>query len=197
MELILLRHPPPDVPAGVCYGQSDIGLDPSRFEATIADMSARLEQAFVRTGPAASTARRMVSSPLKRCALAAERLAAHHGLPLAYDERLAEMHFGAWEMQPWLSIAREDIDAWAAAPAHYASPGGESARDVARRVHAWRTRVDGDVLVVVTHLGPIRLLAAQCLGLPMLACQQWPLAFGGVCQLRCHAQHAELICWGG
>ncbi|AKJ67163.1 hypothetical protein PATSB16_07840 [Pandoraea thiooxydans] len=196
MELILLRHPPPDVPAGVCYGQSDIGPDASRFEAIVADMSTRLDQAFARTGPAAPALSRIVSSPLKRCALAAERLAARHGLPLAYDERLAEMHFGAWEMQPWSTIARKDIDAWAAAPERYVAPGGESACDVARRVQAWRAQADGDVLVAVTHLGPIRLMAAQCLGLPILACQRWLLPFGGICQLRCHAQQAELIHWG-
>jgi hypothetical protein len=55
------------------------------------------------------------SSPLRRCAELAARLSDN----IIYDARLAEMHFGDWEMLPWDAIPRAAIDAWAADMAHY------------------------------------------------------------------------------
>lgn len=44
--------------------------------------------------------RRVVSSPLSRCRKLAQYIATAAELPLHFDERLAEMDFGAWEGRP-------------------------------------------------------------------------------------------------
>lgn len=191
MDLILLRHPPPDVPIGICYGQSDMPADPARFDAAVAGMIARADLVLDGTQP-----HRVISSPLRRCADAARHIAAHYDVPLALDDRLKELHFGAWEMRAWNDIDRAEIDAWASDPEHCGAPGGENARELADRVLAWRDSLSGDeTLVVVSHIGPIRLLTALSLGFPLLVCMNWQLLCGGLCRLRFEQGRAELIHW--
>jgi hypothetical protein len=93
MKLHLLRHPQPAVAAGLCYGASDIGVDPGALESVLA--------ALRRAGLPGSLP--VYTSPLRRCAELARRLAPPE---LHIDARLAEMDFGAWEMRAWSAIAR-------------------------------------------------------------------------------------------
>ncbi|MGD1327711.1 histidine phosphatase family protein [Pandoraea pnomenusa] len=199
MDLILMRHPPPDVSPALCYGRTDLALDRTRFDATLASMRSRLASLLGVRAPVA-----LHSSPLQRARRAADALALTFGLPVREDARLAEMDFGAWEMQPWDDIARHDLDAWARDVAGFRPPGGESARDVVLRMDAWlRTLGDaacapGDVHVVVAHAGPIRLHTATALGLPMTACLSWTLDFGGLCHLRLADDgQVRLVRWNG
>lgn len=149
MQLFLVRHPPPDIAPGLCYGRSDVAAS----SAAIAQAAARLRDAGLPgTLP-------VLASPLARCALLAREL----GVPVALDARLAEMDFGAWEMRSWDAIPRAEVDAWAANLLHYRPGGGESVLDVARRVAAFRdelrqARHPGALLVC--HAGTMRLLSA-------------------------------------
>jgi broad specificity phosphatase PhoE len=122
MRLILVRHPQPMVTPGVCYGRTDLGVAADQLEATLA--------ALLRL--AAGTALPLYSSPLRRCAGLAARLSP---API-YDERLVEMDFGTWEMQPWDAIPRAGIDAWAADMVNYQPGGGESVLQMATRISA-------------------------------------------------------------
>lgn len=203
MDLILVRHPPPDVASNVCYGRTDLPVDASRFDATVASMQARLVALLDGRTPVA-----LHSSPLQRARRAADVLAASFGLPVTQDTRLAEMDFGAWEMQSWDAIGRHDLDAWANDVAGFSPPGGESARDIAVRVDAWARglregRTDGRaakdaVHVAVAHAGPIRLHTATALRLPTTACLSWTLDFGGICRLHIADDgQARLIRWNG
>ncbi|MCB1939077.1 MAG: histidine phosphatase family protein, partial [Rhodocyclaceae bacterium] len=88
MELFLIRHPEPDVPEGTCYGRSDIGL---AEDAGVA--AARLRGILPAGIP-------VYTSPLLRCRSVAEHLSPAP----AVDARLAEMHFGEWEMRRWDEI---------------------------------------------------------------------------------------------
>ena len=152
MELHLIRHPRPAVPAGVCYGQADVGL----AEAT--DVVAE------RLRPLLPAQYALYASPLARARL----LAAELGTP-ALDERLREMHFGDWELLPYADIGTA-IDTWASDPLGFRAPGGESAREMAARALQW---LDGILanppaapVVVVAHGGPLRAIAGHLLGLP-------------------------------
>lgn len=197
MDLILLRHPPPDVSAALCYGRTDLAVDAARFDATVASMRARLVHLLDGRTPTA-----IHSSTLQRARKAADVLATAFGVGVTEDERLAEMDFGAWEMQPWSGIDRHDLDAWARDVAGFAAPGGESARDVVLRMDAWaselrRSACGSDAVhVAVTHAGPIRLHAATALRLPTTACLSWTLDFGAICQLHVADDgYARLIRW--
>ncbi|MES2264136.1 MAG: histidine phosphatase family protein [Pseudomonadota bacterium] len=147
MRLILIRHPQPLVAPGICYGGTDL--------AVAADEVARVHAALRASLPAGAP---IYSSPLRRCAELAKNL----GTPIL-DPRLAEMHFGAWEMRSWDDIARAEIDAWAADLVHYRPGGGENVLQVATRVaafHAELARLPHEQVVVICHAGTIRLLTA-------------------------------------
>ena len=108
------------------------------------------------------------SSPLGRCRLPAERLAALLGIPVTLDTRLAELDFGSWEGRDWDDVPRASLDEWAADPLGFAAPGGESGASLIRRIRAvQRTLSDASVpCLVVSHGGPLRLLGPMLRGEP-------------------------------
>ncbi|MFS2025819.1 alpha-ribazole phosphatase family protein [Massilia sp. CT11-137] len=151
MTLYLVRHPQPDVAPGLCYGASDVPITEA-------------ELARVQSGLALPRDLPVYSSPLRRCALLAERLAPGR---VTLDARLAEMDFGAWELRPWSDIPRADVDAWTADLLHYRPGGAENVLDVARRVQAFVADLRAPSALIVCHAGTIRLLAALHGGVPL------------------------------
>ena len=158
MRITLIRHPQPLVAAGVCYGSTDLEVGQEQIGQVLAALAGTLPSAA-----------RLYSSPLRRCARLAEQLAEQLATtPPIYDARLAEMNFGAWEMQRWGDIPREEIDAWAAAPSHFHPGGGENVLQMATRVAAFYAALRADSpsdAVIVCHAGTIRLLLARHAGL--------------------------------
>ena len=103
MRLHLIRHTTPDVPAGVCYGQSDVPLA-SSFATEAQEVRKRLCTLLEGNVPS-----RVYSSPLSRCLLLAEAC----GYPDALrDDRLMELNFGAWELQRFDTIADPQLERW-------------------------------------------------------------------------------------
>lgn len=154
MELYLIRHPRVDVAPGTCYGASDVLLAEDAVEA------AR------RLLPLLPEACAVVSSPLSRCRKLAEALSSR----VSIEPRFSEMDFGEWEMQHFDRIGREAVDAWATDPFGFRPPGGESARDMSRRVLAALGEIPASMkngpLVIVAHGGPLRVIAGHLLNLP-------------------------------
>jgi probable phosphoglycerate mutase len=124
------------------------------------------------------TARRIdaiVTSPLQRARRTAEAVATATGAPLATDDGLAETDFGKWEGLTFAEAARrwpEEITAWLDS-ADIAPPGGESFADAGRRVLAALDRVlaahQGETVLLVSHVTPIKTLACRALLAPMAA----------------------------
>jgi alpha-ribazole phosphatase len=152
MCLYLLRHGRPEIAPGICYGSSDLDVT--------AQEHARVASAALPLLPHGAP---MISSPLRRCRVLAMQLAAMLGASsLTFDARLAELHFGEWEMQRWDDIAREQVDAWASDPVTYRPGNGESVLQAAQRVHAFYEELmaqDKDSVIIVAHAGTMRLLA--------------------------------------
>lgn len=157
MILHLIRHPPPLVEPGICYGRLDLlAEDPP---AVAAALRGELPPGLP-----------VWSSPLRRCRDLAVEL---HPQP-AFDARLQEMDFGAWEGRQWDEIPRRELDAWAADVADYAPPGGESPRQLQQRVLAFVATLQVAEAVLVTHAGVIRVLQAAQSGSSLeaaLACR--------------------------
>ena len=85
MVVYLIRHTSVDGPQGVCYGQTDVPLNPT-FEEEAALTSARLKGLQFD---------KVYMSPLTRCV----RLATFCGYTDGErDDRIKEINFGAWEM---------------------------------------------------------------------------------------------------
>ena len=151
MQLILVRHTRPAVPAGICYGMTDLDLAP-----TFEDEAARVVAAL-------PPADRLVTSPLGRCRRLAECIGAVRGLAPVIDERLREFDFGRWEGMRWDAIPRTELDAWAADFFNARPHGGESVYMLRQRVRAAIAdyRRSGVSHVVVTHAGVIKAALAQ------------------------------------
>jgi alpha-ribazole phosphatase len=150
VRLFLIRHPPPAVPPGTCYGRTDLPLadDPADCAAALAPLL-----------PAGAP---LFSSPLARCRRLAERL---HPAP-RFDERVREIDFGEWEMQPWDALDRGLLDAWAADPFHFVPPGGEAVASLRRRVAAFLAELPEEAadVILVAHAGVIKVCAAELAG---------------------------------
>lgn len=157
MNIALVRHLAPEVQAGICYGRLDV---PARPDDTGA-------QAIV-DGLAGLAARSVWSSPARRCLGLAEAIAGGKGAALRQDARLQELDFGAWEGQPWDDVPREALDRWAADPLAFAPPGGESGAALLARARSFHRYllIAGEDCVVVSHGGPLKLLAALLRGRP-------------------------------
>jgi len=76
------------------------------------------------------------SSPLCRARQTADAVALALGLPVAVDERLAELHAGIFEGHLWADLAVRfpaEMAAWQAGDPDFVIPGGESRRALAAR----------------------------------------------------------------
>lgn len=153
MHLYLVRHPRPVVAANICYGRTDLAVAAEELALVLASLLPVLPKNAL-----------LFSSPLRRCTeLTASLAQALESPNPTYDERLAEMHFGDWEMRTWDDIPRAAIDAWTNDMVGYRPGGGENVLQVAQRVRAFRdelTELNAEHAVVICHAGTIRLLAA-------------------------------------
>jgi alpha-ribazole phosphatase len=100
------------------------------------------------------------------------------------DARLMEMNFGAWEGRPWDSVPRRELDAWAADVEGYAPPGGESPRQLRKRVLDFVAGLGDGEHVLVTHAGVIRLLLAHVAAASIADSLRHAPAYGSLTTLR-------------
>jgi len=146
MEIYVVRHTTPAIEKGVCYGQSDLELA-STFEEEFYQLSKNIPTSFDK----------LYSSPLKRCALLANKITDD----IVFDDRLKEIDFGKWEMRKWDDIPRTESDAWMQDFVHIAPPHGESYIQLQHRVvDFYHSLLSSrcEVAVLITHAGVIRAL---------------------------------------
>lgn len=172
--IALVRHPAVSNAAGRCYGRLDLPLaDPASIAPIVTALAPR-RGATIHT------------SPLARCRVVAEALAADWSQPSPIiDARLLEMDFGAWEGLLWDDIPRADLDRWAADLLGFAAPGGETgAALVARVTDFWHNVTNRTgAHVIITHGGPLKVLMALADHQPVDLARP-PLALGGICGPR-------------
>ncbi|MGB3625219.1 MAG: alpha-ribazole phosphatase family protein [Henriciella sp.] len=144
----MLRHTRPVDSKGRCYGLTD--LPPGPDFGAVADMLAQ-------SLPSVSL---IVTSPLMRCRLLAQRLAEARDVPMRIDERIIEMDFGTWEGRLWAEIPRDEIEAWAQDFLEGRPHGGETVAMLETRVRAALDDAPGLVedpdVLWVTHAGVVR-----------------------------------------
>ena len=175
LRLLLLRHGETEFTAQRRYsGRGDIPLT-ERGVAQAQAVARRL---------AGTSVDAVVTSPLDRCVRTAEIVAA--GVPIVVDEDLTECDFGDWEGLTFAEVrARwpDEVDGWLASTA-VAPPGGEALVRVAERVERAVARVRANhpsgVVVLVSHVSPIKLVLRDA------------LAAGDAFLHRCHIDPAGL-----
>lgn len=143
----------------------------SRFRGSIDDaltengwsqMNAAITQ---ETTNSTQTWNRIISSPLQRCADFAHQLGQQHSLPVSFDTRFKEMHFGRWEGRTAAELMSTDENAltqfWND-PVQNTPPEAEPLLEFEQRVlSAWTDLLRdyrGERILLVTHGGVIRVL---------------------------------------
>lgn len=129
------------------------------------------------------------TSPLCRAsetaAIVAESLGL--GVPLV-DPRLAEMAYGQWEGMTQAEIRLrwpDQLRRWKRFPDSAAAPAGESLAQVRERLNEffsdplWQQPIAGGVLIV-SHLGPIRVALLQAAQQPLSLFRQIPVPTASV-----------------
>ncbi len=135
---------------------------------------------------------RVLSSPLRRAADAADAVAAPHGLPVETHDGLIEMDVGRMEGLPWADARvryADFLERWMRDESGaLAMPGGESLADVQRR--AWP--------VLAPYLGVPPGAAASDAGSPDAALSATTVVVSHnfvIKVLLCAALELDLRCW--
>lgn len=163
--LWLIRHPETEQSArGVCYGSLDVPLSPAGMR-----QAEEIAQAL-----ASERFDAIYSSPKQRCMEVANKIASGRGCLVQSFDALRELHFGAFEGLSYGEIARrypERYHDWMGRPTETQFPDGECFSQLSARVmnitHTLLRQHEGGSIVFITHGGPIRIIVADALGLPI------------------------------
>lgn len=155
LKLLLVRHGETDWNKELRYqGQRDVSLN-----ATGIRQAHRAGEILKDYKPSA-----LFASDLTRTFQTAEIIGKIIGLSPKREPRLREIHFGEWEGKTYpevLELYPDEVKRWRECPLEAQVPGGETLRDVLRRIleslEDICSQTEGNV-VIVTHGGPIRLL---------------------------------------
>jgi broad specificity phosphatase PhoE len=134
VQLVLVRHGVTEGADGVCMGHRDLPLA-AHGRPALERLAAAWRDDAAPGRAVVPAPTRLVVSDLARARASAEPLADAFGLTPAFDARLREMHFGAWEGRAWSALEAEDgerLGRWMAGWATEAAPEGEAFPDVAR-----------------------------------------------------------------
>jgi len=179
MTIYLIRHTQPDVPEGICYGQTNLDIAES-FAIEVDRIKAELDNpAFTHC----------FSSPLQRCFKLAQALS---GKKLIHtDDRLMELNFGDWEMKPWEEIRlSEEAKFWHTDFLHTPSPKGESYGQLQERIKSFSEGFkfipDDSEVLIVTHSGPIRSFMTLLEGADVSTVFDQIVDFGSIHKMTYH-----------
>jgi ribonuclease H / adenosylcobalamin/alpha-ribazole phosphatase len=141
----------------------------------------------------------IVTSPLARAIRTAEEVAAATGAPVEAEEGFRETDFGAWDGLTFAEVRERwpaELTAWLADPA-VAPPGGESFADVSSRVEGALRRVlagyQGQTVLIVSHVTPIKTLVAAALLAPPPALYRMHLDVAALCQVDWYADGPAVL----
>ncbi len=183
MEIYLIRHTTPKIEKGICYGQSDLDLVDG-YETEFKDIAKQIPN----TGGF-----KVISSPLKRCAL----LAKHFNSTPKYDDRLKELNFGSWELKPWKAIPEEEINPWMTDFVNVPVTQGESYKALALRVQLCFNDIlnseTNQNIIIISHAGPIRAFLSTLLNIELKDSFNIKINYGDVIHLKKTDKNITLI----
>jgi broad specificity phosphatase PhoE len=125
---------------------------------------------------------RVVSSPLRR----ARQTAQGFGDSIEIDERWIELDYGPLDLQPVGHAPAALLERWRSDP-EFAPPGVETLSALWSRVHEacddLIEAADGSVVVVVTHVGPIKAALGWALGVDATVAERLFVEDAGVSRI--------------
>lgn len=141
-------------------------------------------------------------SPTLRTRQTIEPIAQGMGIPVTVIHELKERVMGEWEGCSAEEVQQKDPEGWKrwkTEPLSFTPPGGESLQDFSHRViQAVNLIVEKEAgrTVVVTHVGPIRVVTAAALGIPLENCKRLVVAPGSVTRIHYTRSWPNLVLFG-
>ena len=172
MKIRIVRHTQVALPSGICYGFSDVPLAAS-WEKDILKVTEQIQD---------TEGCLVYSSPLTRCKILAEKLSKN----VIPDDRLKELNFGKWELQPWDKIDGPEADRWMKDYVNFRCPDGESYIDLCERVKAFLTDLQSNLFascIIVTHAGVMHAANTILKHTPLHQSFETKIAFGEIMEL--------------
>jgi len=187
---VLLRHGETPMSVQKRYaGRSDVPLTDAGVQQAAA--------AAKRLAPAGLDV--IVTSPLLRTVQTAREVAAVTGAAVVTDDGFRETDFGAWEGLTFTEVRERwpaELAAWLADP-QAAPPGGESFAGVSTRVTAALNRVladqEGQRVLIVSHVTPIKTLVAAALLAPPAALFRMHLDVAALSEINWYADGPAVL----
>jgi broad specificity phosphatase PhoE len=140
------------------------------------------EQQAQRIASALGAVDRVISSPLVR----ARETAAALGRPVEIDDRWLELDYGEFDGRAMRDVPIELWRQWLA-DADFAPPGGESYGNLTARVGEACAELLADaqdrMIVVVSHVSPIKAAVAWALGVPATVAFRCHLDQASICRI--------------
>jgi len=171
-RIIFVRHGETDFPLDRLYCDDAIESPPLNAAGL-----AQAESAAVALSGVSVDA--IYASPAQRTQMTANAIAKKHGTKVVTRDAFLERRFGAWDGLYFDEVEKrypEGYVAWKVDPLNFSPEGGETIADLLERV---RGGVDsilsahaGETIVVVAHVGPIRVILASALQMSLAAYRQ-------------------------
>lgn len=173
MEIYLIRHTSPNINKGICYGQTDLDIDPIKFEEELSIIQSKLPRSI----------EQFYSSPLKRCVALTQRLTSGYET----DKRLVELNFGEWENKKWDDINSMELNSWMADYVNIHPPKGENYKTLYQRTKDFLEmllQTSHKKAAIITHAGNIRSIISYILDLPLENSFRIHLDYGAVVHIQ-------------
>jgi len=140
------------------------------------------------------------SSPMQRAQMTAQPIVDALNVPIHIDEKLKERPFGIWDGLYFDAIQKDypdDFKAWKCDPVSFVPEGGESIKDhMARISGAVQGIIEkhvGQLIVVVMHVGPIRMCITDALNMPIGGYRQLTVDYASLTRIDYGKRQNNLI----
>ncbi|MFQ5455536.1 MAG: histidine phosphatase family protein [Nitrospirota bacterium] len=116
------------------------------------------------------------------------------------SEKLKERNFGIWEGLSFIDIESnypEGYRSWKEDPIDYKPEDGESIRELDLRVNNYIDELinchTGKTVLIVSHVGPIRMAIVRALGMPLINYRRLNIPYGSVVRIDYGKKQSNLI----
>ena len=186
----LLRHGLP-VGGEIFRGSTDVPLSDEGFVQMRAAV-AKLHNSC--SGAKSHEWQQIISSPLQRCSVFAQEIAAAQGVVTLIDNDLREMSFGDWDGQTLAAVKAHSAGLFAnfwRDPIEHTPPNAEPMAQFCQRVSAafWQNVLayKGQSLLMVAHGGVIRAILGEVLQSPAASLLRYDVPYASIS--RIHIYH--------
>jgi len=191
-RIIYVRHGKPDFPRDRLY--CDEQEDPPLTDEGVRQAEAAAE--LLKNEPVDA----IYVSPMQRTRMTAQPIIDALKTPFHVDDQLKERPFGLWDGMYFDDIQRDfpdEFKAWKRDPVGFVPQGGETIHEHSDRIGAAVQRIitshPGGTVVVVMHVGPIRMCVTQALQMPLSAYRRLTVDYGSLTRIDYGRRQHNLI----